>query len=421
MEKLSLPLLWLAGSLVCQTSQAQTVFTNVSQLGNSSDNTGDPYFQPGTEVLNSFPGLGVSLAPGGSYEHVGQFFVAANGLWNQTSDPTLIGTDYFGYAPVGIGSNTAYLGKGIQGASAANGGSGAGRPTFGHLQLNSTGQFPVEGGMFITHSLRFNANGPGGRSIITTPNSLDPYSAQNTVQFSPSASVSGADERNYIQGYASVTGVQPAFMLPLGDQEAGTDYYCPIKIGSATVGTVTARYQHLNPYPTSSLETGIGSVSPLGSWPLSAPAGTRVTITLPALGLAPTDASTLRLVGWTGSQWVGLAGQAPTGNSLSGTLRAQLLAVGIGSTSRTLFQAQEGRGIQLALWPNPTQDILNLALSSSEPIRQISVLDVQGRLVMRPAQPAPSVNTAILPSGTYLVEVLTGQGQTIRKPFVKQP
>jgi len=429
MKKRFLFLLWLRILLDLQSSLAQTVFNNASQLNMASDNTGDPSFQPGTEVLNSFPGLGVNLASGGSYEHVGQFYVAINGLWNQaaSSDPSLVGTDYFGYAPPGIGTNTAYLGKGIQGASPNNGGHGFGQPIFGTLQLNSTGEFPVEGGMKITHSLRFNANGPGGSCIITTPNSHDPYSSINTVVFVHTATISGANEHNYIQGYASVTGVEQTFTLPLGDANNGVNYYCPLTIVPPLNNPLTARYRHINMHPTAQLESGIGSVSFIGNWPISAPTGARVTIKLPPLNLSSVDITTLRLVGWTGDQWVNLSQQSnavsfiPSSLYLSGTILNKIYELGIGSTSRTLFSDPKRETAQLVIWPNPTQGILNLALSNNDIIEAVSIVDQQGRVVVRPYQPMSSLNTSSLLAGSYILEVSTSQGQTFRKPFIKQP
>ena len=429
MDKVRLSVLLLGGLLVAQVNQAQSVFNNASNLVAGSDNTGDPDYQPGTEVLNSTPGLGVALASDGSFEHIGQFYVAANGIWNRNTDKSqaTVGTDYFGYAPAGVGSNTAYLGRGILGASAINGGRGVGRPTFGHLQLNSTGEFPLEGGMYITRSLSFNANGPGKSCVITTPNSSEPDSPVNAVVFAPSAFISGANHSNYINGYVSVTGVSQPFTLPLGDAEGFPNSLCPLTINSATPGTVTARYRHTIQHPTTALGPGLGSVSVIGDWPISAPEGTRITVSMPALGIDPAEAATLRLVGWNGSQWVDLSdgmtagGCAMAGCPLIGTISAHITDLAIGSTSRALAEKGESDATNLVIWPNPTQGPLNLALSAGKTIQEVRVLDLQGRSLIRPNLGASSVNTSNLPVGTYLVEVFTTQGQTLRKQFVKQP
>ncbi|GAB4017641.1 T9SS type A sorting domain-containing protein [Spirosoma koreense] len=427
MTKIRLPLIVLNCCLLGLTGRAQTLFNNASNLVAGSDNTGAPAYQPGTEVLASTPGQGVSLAPGGSYEHVGQFYVAANGIWNRTQakDQSAIGTDYFGYAPLGIGANTAYLGRGIQGASPANGGKGTGRPAFGHLQLNSTGEFPLEGGMYITHSLVFNANGPGQPNVIATPNATSADSPLNAVVFDPQAIIQGSDHQSYIDGYASVGGVSTPFTLPIGDP-AGAPYGLrPLTIDSPTPGTVTARYRHALQHPADALGSGIGSVSAMGDWPISAPEGTQVSVSLPALTVDASKASSLRLVGWNGSQWIALSSTATPGGcvgegcQLSGTMAAGITDLAIGSTDRSTFG--ETGELRLTVWPNPTQRVLQVRVSSGAAIRRLQALDLQSRPVTGSIEGSTSLNTSSLASGSYILEVQTVQGQTLRTHFVKQP
>lgn len=424
-----LPVWVLWGALISPPVLAQNAFNNATNPLGSSDNTGHPIHQMGTEVLNSTPGMGVRFEPGGSFEHIGQFYVAKNGIWNNVVDssPATAGTDYFGYAPIALGTDTPYLGIGIRGASANNGGRGSGRPTFGHLQLNSTGLFPVEAGMYIVHSLAFNSNGPGRSNVVTTPNASSPDSPANAVVFAPSAKITGADQANYINGFASVTGVIDSFSLPLGDADGFPDCLHPLTVNNSTAGTVTARYRHISLHSSETKQANIGSVSPIGNWSISAPEGTKISVSIPAFDLNPAEINTLRLVGWTGSQWVNIsdestAGICAAGNcSLTGTLRTGITELGIGSTSRVFAGKESGEGQDLSVWPNPTHGKLHVGLPSAQTVSQVQVIDLQGRSVLQPQKSTSSVDASALASGQYVVEVITTQGQTLRKSFVKQP
>lgn len=420
-KPLYLPILGLV--LISQHLTAQNAFNNATHLLGSSDNTGQPQYQTGTEVLNSVPGVGVTVEPGGSFEHVGQFYVARNGIWN-TNNAQMAGTDYFGYAHSPAGADLPYTGMGIRGASSANGGRGAGSPSFGHLQLNSTGLFPVEGGMYISHSLAFNANGPGAGNVIGTPNSNTPDVPANAVVFSPTARITGANHANYIDGFASVTGVSHSFSLPIGDTAGFPECLHALTINNTTPGTVTARYFHANPYAASTPGAGISSVSAIGSWPISAPEGTQLAVNLPVLTLNPLETATLRLVGWTGQEWVNLSELAPAENGqpglLTGIMRSGVTVLGIGSTKGVFSGQPEADVTSLTVWPNPVQRVLQVKVSSGQAIGQLQVVDSQGRSVLRPLAGVSSVDVSALTGGQYVVEVITTQGQAMRKHFVKQ-
>lgn len=397
---------------------AQNVFNNGSFTLNNSDNTGSIY-QPGSEVLNSTPGRGVVFEAGSTFEHIGQFYVAENGIWNCGNTES---TDYFGYSPVAAGSNLPYQGIGIKGASANNGGRGAGSPTFSNLELNSTGIFPVVAGMYITKSLAFNANGPGGSNVITTPTISAPDSPANSVIFSPTATIIGANSTNYINGYASVTDVVSTFTLPLGDHLNTDSPSHPLTINNAIGGTVTARYLHSLRHPTTSLGAGISWVSPIGSWHLSAPSGTDITVDLPILPLSADDASYLRLVGWNGRQWINLS-DAPTPNAcvtgncpLSGRLIGYITDLAIGLSRIPSNVAK------LTTWPNPTQGTLYLMLSADKVISKVQVLDQEGRFVLNPPkiEVSSGLDVSILPVGNYIIEVHTNEGEIFRQRFIRR-
>lgn len=397
---------------------AQNVINNGIIAQGGSDNTGGSK-QIGLEVIQSTSKVGVSFDIGGTFEHVGQFYIAQDGSWNSSSAGS---TDYFGYAPTGIGSNLPYQGLGILGASANNGGRGAGTPIFGNLELNSTGVFPLAAGMYIANSLLFNANGPGGSNIITTPAMSTPDSPTNAVTFAPTASVTGANSTNYISGYASVTNPTNPFTLPLGDARSPDNPLHTLTINNAVSGTITARYLYITQHPVASLGAGIKWVSPIADWSISAPKGTVITVDIPALPLSTDDASYLRLVGWNGHQWVNLSeaatpGTCTTGNCpLQGTLTDYITDLAIGLTRKPTKEAD------LTVWPSPTQGPLYLAVSADKTIDKIQVVNQQGHIQLNLSKHTlPSgLDVSALPAGSYLLEVHTTEGHTFRQRFIRQ-
>jgi hypothetical protein len=401
---------------------AQTTINNASHFPGTSDNTGSA-FQPGTEVLHSSPNAGVKFEPAGTFEHVGQFYVAEDGLWNQASQlgSPITGTDYFGYAPSGLGAGLPYQGKGILGASSGNGGQGAGRPTFGKIQLNSTGEFPVVAGMYIAGSLGFNANGPGLSSIITTPNCNQSDSPANAVIFAPTSTITGADHASYIHGFASVSGVSRAFTLPLGDPAGGQSAYHPLRINTTIAGSTTARYVHQTPHREGPRVESIDWISPIGGWLLSTPAGTEVTVYPPASTHSVSQDASLQLVGWNGSQWLTLSSQASATDTDDGYQLTAIVAQGITALAVGLVkQAEIEESGGLTLWPNPTKGLLNVSVANGQTIQSMQVLDLSGHRLLQPATITPTLNASGLASGTYVLEVQTSQGQSLRRRFIRQ-
>ncbi|GAB3969648.1 hypothetical protein GCM10028806_16270 [Spirosoma terrae] len=410
--------LWLA-ILTCQFTLAQTVISNASHSAGTSDNTGTS-LQSGTEVLHSSLKAGVQFEVNGSYEHVGQFYVAEDGLWNQSSQlgSQIKGTDYFGYAPSPFGSGLVYQGKGIMGASATNGGQGAGRPAFGRIELNSTGEFPLAAGMYIAGTIAFNQHGPGRSSIITTPNCTQSASPEHAVVFAPTASVLGANKQNYIDGFASVASISSPFLLPVGDATAGLDGYHPLLINSSQEGTITARYLYSTPYLNDTRSEAIEWISPTGSWLLSGPTGTNLTVYAPEITKQNTETAELQLVGYNGRQWVPLAD--PVYWSTDGTTQfSASLIEGVSVIGIGLVKTEK-ESIGLTLWPNPTKASLQVSVSSRQPIDQLQVFDLKGNPLLHPVTATPMVNTSSLLPGTYVLEVQTQDGQRLRRRFLKQ-
>ena len=76
----------------------------------------------------------------------------------------------------------------------------------------------------------------------------------------------------------------------------------------------------------------------------------------------------------------------------------------------------------LNVFPNPTQDKLNINLTGFEGVSEVRIFDINGKQVMtqRFAQTNTVLNIATLPKGMYLVKVFTANGEVLHTKIVKQ-
>jgi hypothetical protein len=78
---------------------------------------------------------------------------------------------------------------------------------------------------------------------------------------------------------------------------------------------------------------------------------------------------------------------------------------------------------QLQLFPNPTENILNLKLSN-QPIQEIVVVDLQGRVIFQEHTNGASSNSQIDVSGfingIYIVQVTSDHGIVSSSKFIKK-
>ena len=72
--------------------------------------------------------------------------------------------------------------------------------------------------------------------------------------------------------------------------------------------------------------------------------------------------------------------------------------------------------LQVAVWPNPTTEVLHL---EAEGGTEIYIFDATGQLVIRQVY-ADTLNVSTLPSGMYLIRLQTTNGQTATTPFIKK-
>lgn len=417
MQKL-LPLsayFWLTSTAFCL---GQVVLNNITHAGYSSDYIGDGRKQPGTEVTASTAGGGVTFTAGSSYEHTGQFYVASDGIWDAVGDGINTGIDIFGYAPKGIGSYLPYQGVGIKGASSSKGGNG--RPRFGQLQLNSTGEFPALGGSYISSTLAFDSSGPQTGSVVTTPLATS-LQADEVIIFGPTARVTGASQINYINGYARVIDPTGPFTLPIGYPTMEGSSLHALTINQSVRGSITSRYLPSLQHSAANRGDSIVSVYSASNWQIDAPAGTGLTVTLVDTLLAQEDAQALRLVGWNGKVWINLSASATEvvrtehGYQVSGRISGHITDLAIGFAGTPTREPSSS----LMVWPNPTREKLSLSLPIDQLVQRISVLDLKGRLLLTNPGQGSSIDVSALPTGSYLVEVHTATKQVLRQRFVK--
>jgi hypothetical protein len=78
---------------------------------------------------------------------------------------------------------------------------------------------------------------------------------------------------------------------------------------------------------------------------------------------------------------------------------------------------------QLQIFPNPTENTLNLKLSN-QPIQEIVVFDLQGRVIFQENKSCTSNNSQIdvsdFSNGIYIVQVMSAQGIVSSSKFIKK-
>ena len=72
---------------------------------------------------------------------------------------------------------------------------------------------------------------------------------------------------------------------------------------------------------------------------------------------------------------------------------------------------EDVNSVNVAIYPNPANDVLNI---NGEGIRQVEMMDINGRTVMSAAK-AGSLNISALASGVYVVRVVTNSGVSTQK------
>jgi hypothetical protein len=83
-----------------------------------------------------------------------------------------------------------------------------------------------------------------------------------------------------------------------------------------------------------------------------------------------------------------------------------------------ILSVEEENAFDYELFPNPTAEMLQINTDNNEVINQVIIRDMSGRIVQTTSF-TPQINVSDLENGTYLITLLTQEGQTT-KTFVKK-
>lgn len=73
---------------------------------------------------------------------------------------------------------------------------------------------------------------------------------------------------------------------------------------------------------------------------------------------------------------------------------------------------------QVALAPNPASDFMSVSIPEGLQIDEMSIYDIQGRLVANP-QNAARIDVQALAYGTYVLKLRSNSGSTASFQFIK--
>lgn len=74
----------------------------------------------------------------------------------------------------------------------------------------------------------------------------------------------------------------------------------------------------------------------------------------------------------------------------------------------------------IGVFPNPCNDKIVVSNSSDEKIKQISIYDNQGKLVLSVGRNESSLNTSRLNNGLYFMEIMFSDNSTVRRKLLKE-
>lgn len=72
-----------------------------------------------------------------------------------------------------------------------------------------------------------------------------------------------------------------------------------------------------------------------------------------------------------------------------------------------------------SIYPNPTSSVLNISNPNSLEIKNILVVDINGRIVKNQSDSLSQINVSDLNAGVYFVTIEAAEGKTTKK-FIKQ-
>ncbi|MFM7895964.1 MAG: T9SS type A sorting domain-containing protein, partial [Flavobacterium sp.] len=75
--------------------------------------------------------------------------------------------------------------------------------------------------------------------------------------------------------------------------------------------------------------------------------------------------------------------------------------------------------VSFEVYPNPASNVLNISNANNYEIKNISVVDINGRVVKNQAGSLTQINVSDLNAGVYFVTIEAAEGKTTKK-FIKQ-
>lgn len=115
-----------------------------------------------------------------------------------------------------------------------------------------------------------------------------------------------------------------------------------------------------------------------------------------------------------------VVGPPAINNAAAATMRFDNLVTRASNTDTLLSSTQFVSGDNsFVIYPNPTKDLLNITNSNNFDIKNISVTDINGRVVKNQSGDLTQINVSDLNAGVYFVTIEAAEGKTTKK-FIKQ-
>lgn len=112
---------------------------------------------------------------------------------------------------------------------------------------------------------------------------------------------------------------------------------------------------------------------------------------------------------------------AGTSNTVSGITKFDNFVVYASNTENLLGVENFQNNLLefISIYPNPTKDLLNISNPNNYAINNISVIDINGRVVKNQAGSLTQINVSDLNVGVYFITIEAAEGKTTKK-FIKQ-
>lgn len=115
-----------------------------------------------------------------------------------------------------------------------------------------------------------------------------------------------------------------------------------------------------------------------------------------------------------------VTGPPAINNAAAATMRFDNLVTKASSTNTLLSSGEFSIGDNsFVVYPNPAKDVLNITNSNNVDIKNISITDLNGRVVKSQVASFTQINVSDLNAGVYFLTIEASEGKTTKK-FIKQ-